>query len=89
MLFFNETRQFCTQFENCRNIASWLQFTAISQSKSARIWRGKMVFVAGPRQVGKTTLAKNLPGAGDAYLNWDIDEHRSRILEGNLPDSDL
>ena len=47
----------------------------------------KMVFVAGPRQVGKTTLARNLPGAREAYLNWDIDEHRGRILEGNLPDS--
>ena len=49
----------------------------------------KMVFVAGPRQVGKTTLAKSLPGAGDGYLNWDVDEHRGRILERNLPDADL
>ncbi len=36
----------------------------------------KMVFVGGPRQVGKTTLAKSLLGRGDAYLNWDIAEHR-------------
>ena len=49
----------------------------------------KMVFVAGPRQVGKTTLAKHLPDAQAGYLNWDINEHRSRILAGNLPDSDL
>ncbi len=49
----------------------------------------KMVFVAGPRQVGKTTLAKHMQGAENGYLNWDIDEHRSRILERNLPDSDL
>jgi predicted AAA+ superfamily ATPase len=35
---------------------------------------GKMVFVSGPRQVGKTTLAKQLLGPHDAgltYYNWD------------------
>lgn len=37
----------------------------------------KMVFVGGPRQVGKTTLAKavlssNYPDG--RYLNWDFDE---------------
>ena len=32
----------------------------------------KMVFVAGPRQVGKTTLARTLPDAGRGYLNWDV-----------------
>jgi len=31
----------------------------------------KMVFVAGPRQVGKTTLARSLPGGAAGYLNWD------------------
>jgi hypothetical protein len=45
----------------------------------------KMVFVAGPRQVGKTTLALALPGARGAYLNWDIADHRSRLLRGELP----
>lgn len=45
----------------------------------------KMTFVAGPRQVGKTTLALGLPGARAAYLNWDIAEHRGRILRGELP----
>jgi len=49
----------------------------------------KMVFVAGPRQVGKTTLAKRLPGAGAGYLSWDIPEHRERILAGELPPSRL
>ena len=49
----------------------------------------KMVFVAGPRQVGKTTLALSLPGGQDGYLNWDVDQHRARILEGNLPDTDI
>lgn len=45
----------------------------------------KMVFVAGPRQVGKTTLARSLPGAARAYLNWDVAEHRARILRRELP----
>jgi hypothetical protein len=45
----------------------------------------KMVFVSGPRQVGKTTLARSLPGAREGYLNWDIAEHRERILRRELP----
>jgi uncharacterized protein len=49
----------------------------------------KMVFVAGPRQVGKTTLARSLPGGEDGYLNWDASEHRERILKRELPPSDL
>lgn len=43
-----------------------------------------MAFIAGPRQVGKTTLAKHLlslsaPGTS-AYFNWDIESHRKSIL---------
>lgn len=49
----------------------------------------KMVFVAGPRQVGKTTMARTIPGADTGYLNWDIPEHRERILRRELPVSDL
>ena len=49
----------------------------------------KMVFVAGPRQVGKTTLARSLPGADAGYLNWDVAEHREHILAGELPVSKL
>lgn len=49
----------------------------------------KMVFVAGPRQVGKTTLARSLPGAVDGYLNFDIAEHRERILKRQMPPGDL
>lgn len=45
----------------------------------------KMVFVAGPRQVGKTTLALDLPGARAGYLNWDVAEDRERILRRELP----
>ncbi|MFN3235386.1 MAG: ATP-binding protein [Gammaproteobacteria bacterium] len=49
-----------------------------------------MVFVGGPRQVGKTTLAKQLPDATQAgYLNWDIASHRERIMKHQLPQSKL
>lgn len=44
-----------------------------------------MVLVAGPRQVGKTTLARTLPGARAGYLNWDVAEDRERILRRELP----
>ena len=49
----------------------------------------KMAFVAGPRQVGKTTLALGLPRARAAYLNWDVAPHRDRILRGELPPGPL
>jgi len=49
-----------------------------------------MVFVGGPRQVGKTTLALSLLGAGHdesspAYLNWDAPADREEIMAGRLP----
>lgn len=43
----------------------------------------KMVFIGGPRQVGKTTLAKCImKDAFDSglYLNWDSDVSRRRIM---------
>lgn len=49
--------------------------------------RKKMVFVAGPRQVGKTTLAKSLLDNSMGYLNWDIAEHREKILRRELPET--
>jgi predicted AAA+ superfamily ATPase len=50
----------------------------------------KMVFVGGPRQVGKTTFALFLLGEGQdesspAYLSWDVLADRDDILEGRLP----
>ncbi len=51
--------------------------------------RNKMVFVGGPRQVGKTTLAFNILGDTDeehpAYLNWDIIQTKQMLLRGELP----
>lgn len=44
-----------------------------------------MVFLDGPRQVGKTTLAKSLLKSPTAYLNWDFGEHRQKILKMQFP----
>ncbi len=45
----------------------------------------KMVLVGGPRQVGKTRLGKMIIVDPPAYLNYDVAEHRSAILRGELP----
>lgn len=48
----------------------------------------KMVFVGGPRQVGKTTLAFNILNADEAhpaYKNWDIVDHQKSLMAGELP----
>lgn len=48
----------------------------------------KMVFVAGPRQIGKTTLAKDLIGGHfkeTAYFNWDNREERRQLMAAQWP----
>jgi predicted AAA+ superfamily ATPase len=44
----------------------------------------QMLFLAGPRQVGKTTLSMATQSLTDSfnYLNWDNLDHRKLILEG-------
>jgi predicted AAA+ superfamily ATPase len=53
----------------------------------------RMVFVGGPRQVGKTTLGLSFLDPPErenkAYLNWDDIQSRSLIRKGELPDSGL
>ncbi len=50
----------------------------------------KMVFVGGPRQVGKTTLARNILGKSAAgLLNWDVPSERDAILRQTFPRSRL
>jgi uncharacterized protein len=43
----------------------------------------KMVFIGGPRQVGKTTLAKNIAETYpvSSYLNWDSRDDKRQILD--------
>ena len=38
-----------------------------------------MILLSGPRQVGKTTVAKSM---ADLYLNWDRRKDRSLFLKG-------
>ncbi|MBK9322809.1 MAG: AAA family ATPase [Bdellovibrionaceae bacterium] len=49
----------------------------------------KMVFLGGPRQVGKTTLSQSLIKAykdgHPAYLNWDNEISRRTILKSEWP----
>ena len=50
----------------------------------------KMVFIGGPRQVGKTTFALSLLGPGTdesspAYLSWDVLADREDILADRVP----
>jgi len=42
-----------------------------------------MIFLAGPRQSGKTTLAQMISAEfpNHLYLNWDIPEERTRLLQ--------
>ncbi len=49
--------------------------------------QSKMVFLAGPRQVGKTTLARQILASADAggYFNWDNREDRKEIRATRWP----
>lgn len=42
-----------------------------------------MVFLAGPRQAGKTTLARIIARSfpNQSYLNWDLSEHKRLLVE--------
>ena len=60
----------------------------ISRSLYKNIWddlavEKRMIFMAGPRQVGKTTLSHMIAKAypNHTYLNWDIPDHRARLIE--------
>ena len=48
----------------------------------------KMVFVAGPRQIGKTTLAREIIGGHfkeTAYFNWDNRQQRRQLISSKWP----
>ena len=49
----------------------------------------KMVFIGGPRQVGKATFAQNLlenyKDKHPAYLNWDLDKDKKIIKNQSWP----
>jgi predicted AAA+ superfamily ATPase len=71
-------------------LSNFLEYSApmkrYLESQIRRDLKRKMVFVGGPRQVGKTTLARAILGGSNAgYLSWDIEEHCARILRGDFP----
>ena len=50
----------------------------------------KMVFISGPRQVGKTTLARQiLESSPGVYMNWDNIDDKKRILSGKWPEKGI
>ena len=52
--------------------------------------KSKMVFLGGPRQVGKTTLAKSFLHLKEQYLNWDFLQDKNTILRHDIsPDLGL
>lgn len=59
-----------------------------SRRSYVRIWKDlakdkSMIFLAGPRQVGKTTLAQIISRSfkNNLYFSWDIAQHRTRLIE--------
>ena len=59
-----------------------------NRSYYIKIWQElaaekSMIFIAGPRQAGKTTLSRLIAQsfANNYYFNWDIPEHRRLFFE--------
>jgi predicted AAA+ superfamily ATPase len=63
-----------------------LERTALGVIREIIEQYNKMAFVSGPRQVGKTTLAKQYQRRFDQslYLNWDTPTHQKKILTDPL-----
>ncbi|MBW2116435.1 MAG: ATP-binding protein [Deltaproteobacteria bacterium] len=62
-----------------------------SRNPYIKIWQDlainkSMIFLAGPRQAGKTTLTQIISGsfANSLYFNWDIVEHRANFIQKPL-----
>jgi hypothetical protein len=62
---------------------------ALSSHILADLKGKKMVMLSGPRQCGKTTLAKALPELSSdmAYYNWDVAPHREKLKNYKLDES--
>lgn len=65
------------------------EFSRYLKSQIVKDLYRKMVFVGGARQVGKTNLAKDVLAGRQGYLNWDVSEDREKILQRELPISDI
>ena len=70
----------------------WLSMKRKIYTKIVSDLQKKMVFIVGPRQVGKTWLAKKVMEEykNPVYLNYDNNDHREIIKKQSwLPDADL
>ena len=47
--------------------------------------KSKMVFISGPRQVGKTTVCRHVAPQKHRYMNWDVLTDREFILREKFP----
>ncbi len=57
-----------------------MQITRYLEDQLSNDLKEKMVILAGPRQVGKTSLSKMINPKSSLYLNYDITTSRRRIL---------
>ena len=66
-----------------------MKLTRYLRNDLVRVLDKKMVFLGGPRQVGKTTLAVSLIDPSSVknphYLNWDNPTDQKRILKNEIP----
>src|SRR5690606_35849265 len=68
----------------CRIKCSCMHFIRYLQNPVRKDLGPRMVFIGGPRQVGKTTFAKSFLAKRSAYLSWDDLEDRETIKSHQL-----
>lgn len=62
-----------------------MHFNRYLQNHVSTWLKDRMVFIGGPRQVGKTYLAKTFLSADEGYLTWDDLADRERLKKHLLP----
>ncbi len=86
MTFFAYRQKCLTSKNACRTVA--LMKDRYLQAFIREDLIDTMVFIGGPRQVGKTTLAEKVIGASyknTAYYNWDNRADRKKIMAAEWP----
>jgi uncharacterized protein len=74
---------------------AWPQATRLApadrylQAQVMQDLQRKMVFIGGPRQVGKTSLARRLLPSPLSEMNYDVAPQRAAILRHELPPGDF